>query len=126
MLSYIKTAKWWLDNPYGFLDDAIKTRGLTFDLNLPVLGEVLMTGDPDLIREIVMNKNLEGVWRHPAYLGDHNAYFWRWLITRLTDQEDWMPPDVKAAETDTAPDAAKVPPAGSAPALGLPGDKEAP
>jgi cytochrome P450 len=50
----------WLVNPYGFLDAALRARGLTFRVRLPVLGDVLMTGDPRWIEEIVHHKDLDG------------------------------------------------------------------
>jgi cytochrome P450 len=49
----------WFANPYGFLDDALHRHGLTFRIRLPVLGQVLMTGDPRLIAEVVHHKDLD-------------------------------------------------------------------
>src|SRR5947207_2019926 len=49
----------WLVNPYRFLDEALHQHGLTFRLRLPVLGHVLMTGDPALIGEIVHHPALD-------------------------------------------------------------------
>src|SRR5690242_11624714 len=50
----------WLVNPYGFLDEALRQRGLTFRVRLPVLGDVLMTGHPQRIEEIVHHRDLDG------------------------------------------------------------------
>jgi cytochrome P450 len=50
----------WLVDPYGLLDEALARHGLTFRIRLPVLGEVLMTGDDRLIGEIVSHKGLDG------------------------------------------------------------------
>lgn len=50
----------WLVNPYGYLDEALARRGLTFRARLPVLGNVLMTGDAKLIAEIVPHPHLDG------------------------------------------------------------------
>lgn len=50
----------WFRNPYAFLDDAQAQHGPTFRVALPGLGRPLLTGDPQLIREIVANKDLVG------------------------------------------------------------------
>jgi cytochrome P450 len=50
----------WLANPYAFLNDAQAAHGLTFRVDLPVLGRVLMTGDPEMIQDIVRNRDLDG------------------------------------------------------------------
>ena len=50
----------WFRNPYAFLDDAQAQHGPTFRVALPGLGSPLLTGDPQLIREIVANKELVG------------------------------------------------------------------
>ncbi len=50
----------WFRNPYAFLDDAQAQHGPTFRMALPGLGSSLLTGDPQLIREIVANKALVG------------------------------------------------------------------
>ena len=44
LLRYIRDGYRWLVDPYGLLDDALRTGGLTFRIRLPVLGDVLMTG----------------------------------------------------------------------------------
>jgi cytochrome P450 len=57
---YVLDGYRWLVNPYGFLDAALRRRGLTFRVHLPVLGDVLMTGDPRLIAEIRQHRELSG------------------------------------------------------------------
>ena len=59
-IRYLCDARRWLVDPYGLLDDALARRGLTFRIRLPVLGEVLMTGDPRLTAEIARHKDLDG------------------------------------------------------------------
>src|SRR5579871_4872490 len=44
-LCYIRDGYRWLVDPYAFLDQALQRDGLTFRVRLPVLGNVLMTGD---------------------------------------------------------------------------------
>jgi hypothetical protein len=39
-----------------------------------------------------MNKNLEYIGGEPFYGGHENAHFWRWLLTRVQDQPEWIPP----------------------------------
>jgi cytochrome P450 len=60
LIRYIRDGYRWLVNPYGFLDEALRQRGLTFSVRLPVLGDVLMTGDPRRIAEIMHHKDLDG------------------------------------------------------------------
>lgn len=50
----------WLNDPYGFLDERLRREGLTFRVQLPVLGNVLMTGEPELIAAIVHEPALDG------------------------------------------------------------------
>ena len=50
----------WFRDPYAFLDQAQAAHGETFHLNLPGLGRSLLTGDPQLIHEIIANKHLVG------------------------------------------------------------------
>jgi len=59
-LRYLRDGYRWLVDPYGLLDEARRRQGLTFRIRLPVLGDVLMTGDPQLIAEIVSHKDLDG------------------------------------------------------------------
>jgi cytochrome P450 len=60
LLRYLRDGYRWLVDPYGLLDEALRQHGLTFPINLPVLGDVLMTGDPRLIAEIVQHPDLDG------------------------------------------------------------------
>lgn len=50
----------WLNHPYEFLDQAVESTGLTFLLDMPTMGEALVTGDPAYIAEIIKNKQLIG------------------------------------------------------------------
>lgn len=59
-VQYIRDGYRWLVDPYRLLDGALQRHGLTFRIRLPVLGDVLMTGDPRLIAEIVRNQDLDG------------------------------------------------------------------
>jgi cytochrome P450 len=59
-IRYILDGYRWLTNPYGLLDRKLVRHGLTFRIRLPVLGDVLMTGDDKLIGEIVHHKDLDG------------------------------------------------------------------
>ncbi len=65
------------------------------DTELPVIlaravgrGEVVLIGDTCF----ALNKNLEYVGGEPFYGGYDNAHFWRWLLTRVQGQPDWIPP----------------------------------
>jgi cytochrome P450 len=59
-IRYIRDGYRWLVDPYGLLDEALERHGLTFRIRLPVLGDVLMTGDDRLIADIVHHKDLDG------------------------------------------------------------------
>lgn len=59
-LRYVLNGYRWLVDPYLLLDQALERYGLTFRIRLPVLGNVLMTGDEKLIDEIVHHKDLDG------------------------------------------------------------------
>lgn len=50
----------WFAQPYAFLDAAQTKHGQTFRVALPGMGNVLVTGEPQLIQAIVANKNLVG------------------------------------------------------------------
>ena len=39
-----------------------------------------------------MNKNLEYIGGEPFFGAYANAHFWRWLLTRLQGQPEWIPP----------------------------------
>lgn len=49
----------WLTNPYGLLDRAAASVGHTFRARLPVLGEALFTGEPHLLRELMMSRDFD-------------------------------------------------------------------
>lgn len=49
----------WLTNPYGLLDEALQSVGLTFRARLPVLGDALFTGDPELLRTIITGRDFD-------------------------------------------------------------------
>ena len=59
-IRYLCDAHRWLVDPYRLLDDALARHGPTFRIRLPVLGDVLMTGDPRLTAEIAHHKDLDG------------------------------------------------------------------
>jgi hypothetical protein len=72
-------------------------------------GKVVLIGDS----AFATNKNFEYSGTGPSLARSHSALFWRWLITHLTDQEDWIPPDEKPADTKTRPGFAAPEPAES-------------
>ena len=51
-------------------------------------GQVVLIGDTCF----AMNKNLEYIGGEPFFGAHENAHFWRWLLTRLQGQPEWMPP----------------------------------
>ncbi len=51
-------------------------------------GTVVLIGDS----RFALNKNLEYVGGQPFEYGHENAHFWRWLISRITGQTEWIPP----------------------------------
>jgi cytochrome P450 len=59
-IRYLRDGYRWLVDPYRLLDEALGRQGLTFRTRLPVLGDVLMTGDEGLIGEIVRHPGLDG------------------------------------------------------------------
>jgi cytochrome P450 len=59
-IRYLYDGYRWLVDPYGLLDDALRRHGLTFRIRLPVLGDVLMTGDTRLLADIAQHKDLDG------------------------------------------------------------------
>jgi len=63
-------------------------------------GKVVLIGDT----AFAMNKNLEYVGGQPFNGRYDNAHFWRWLITFLTEQEDWLPPPKERADAEPAAD----------------------
>ncbi len=70
-------------------------------------GTVVVVGDSSF----AMNKNLEYIGGEPFNGRYENSYFWRWLISRLTTDQQWFPPaeelneaeSVPATETDDVP-----------------------
>jgi cytochrome P450 family 110 len=50
----------WLKSPYRFLDRRLDRGELTFRMKLPVLGQCLVTGEPDFIAQITRDKALIG------------------------------------------------------------------
>ena len=59
-------------------------------------GKVVLIGDA----AFALNKNLEYVGGEPFDGRYDNADFWRWLITLLTDHDDWSPPSEQASSDD--------------------------
>jgi hypothetical protein len=57
-------------------------------------GKFVLIGDTGF----AMNKNLEYIGGDPFDYGYENAHFWRWLISRLSGSDEWVPP---APKTDT-------------------------
>jgi hypothetical protein len=57
-------------------------------------GKMVLIGDTGF----AMNKNLEYIGGEPFDGGYENAYFWRWLITRITGQPEWIPPASAASK----------------------------
>ena len=74
-------------------------------------GSVVLVGDTCF----AMNKNLEYGGGEPFYGRYDNAHFWRWLISWLTDEEDWLPPakarsgDEPTTETGGGEDSSAAP-----------------
>jgi cytochrome P450 len=63
----------WLAHPYAFLDEQMRRKGLSFQLDLPILGRSLVTGDPALVRAIALHPDLDsgrGIFALRAILGD--------------------------------------------------------
>lgn len=55
-------------------------------------GQVVVIGDTYL----AVNQNLESA----ANVMRENVVFWRWLLTHVTDQEDWVPPPAEDAQSE--------------------------
>ncbi|MCU0960418.1 MAG: hypothetical protein MUF48_09960 [Pirellulaceae bacterium] len=51
-------------------------------------GQVVVIGDTCF----AMNKNLEYIGGQPFFGGHENAHFWRWLLTRVRKEPEWVPP----------------------------------
>ena len=63
-------------------------------IKIKVEGSVTVIGDT----HFALNKNLEG----GAVRLQQNINFWRWLLTRLRGEGDWIPPKPPAAEPGNA------------------------
>lgn len=61
-------------------------------------GTVVLIGDTDF----AMNKNMEYIGGEPLQGGYENAYFWRWLVSWLTEQPEWVPPRPKKSKSATS------------------------
>ena len=59
-------------------------------------GKVVVIGDTCF----AMNKNLEWEGGQPFEGMRENADFWRWFITRLRDQQMWIPPALQKLQTE--------------------------
>lgn len=57
--SSFSDARAWFKNPYEFLSRESARRGPNFWLRLPLMGEVLMLGEPALVREAAMHPALD-------------------------------------------------------------------
>ena len=65
----------WLRSPYRFLDRRLDRGELTFRVKLPVLGQCLVTGEPELVGQIARNKALiggRGTQALRPVVGDHS------------------------------------------------------
>ncbi len=51
-------------------------------------GRVVVIGDS----HFALNKNLESSGGEPLDGAYENAHFWRWLLSRLLEQDEWIPP----------------------------------
>ena len=65
-------------------------------------GHVVLIGDTCF----AMNKNLEYIGGEPFYGAHENAHFWRWLLTRLQGQPEWVPPRPPERVRESADEAA--------------------
>lgn len=60
MISNLRNAVSWYRDPYGFLDKRIAQGDYDFRIDLPGSNDAMFVGSPDLINEVVRNKNLVG------------------------------------------------------------------
>jgi cytochrome P450 len=75
VLAKLRNGYRWLTHPYKFLDAQTRRHGLSFQLELPMLGRSLVTGDPFLVREIAGHPDLDsgrGIVALRAILGDRS------------------------------------------------------
>lgn len=75
------------------------------DTELPVVlarpfgdGAVILIGDTGF----AMNKNLEYIGGEPFEGRYENAHFWHWLLSSLTEQQEWIPPRPAEPATESA------------------------
>ncbi|MCS7306901.1 MAG: GldG family protein [Thermoguttaceae bacterium] len=54
-------------------------------------GSVVLIGDT----YFATNKNFDQTDAQPTETTIENAHFWRWMLTRVTHQNEWVPPDPK-------------------------------
>jgi hypothetical protein len=52
-------------------------------------GRVLLIGDANF----ALNKNLEYIGGEPFRGRYENAHYWRWILSRVTDRPEWVPPE---------------------------------
>ena len=74
-MSLLRDSVRWLRDPYAFLDEARERRGLTFWMDLALAGRVLVTGDPEVVREIVAHPDLDtgqGIAELRVIMGDRS------------------------------------------------------
>ncbi len=75
VLDRIGQSRIWLKNPYAVLDHARRRSGLTFWLDLALLGRVFVIGDPVLIREMTNHPDLDagrGIAALKEVMGDRS------------------------------------------------------
>jgi len=65
-------------------------------------GKVVVIGDTGF----AMNKNLENEEGEPFEGLRENAHFWRWFLSRLREQPEWVPPKPEVEVTPPADEAA--------------------
>ena len=60
MITTLRNAVSWYRDPYGFLDERIAQGDYDFRIDLPGSNGAMFVGSPELINEVVRNKNLVG------------------------------------------------------------------
>jgi hypothetical protein len=61
-------------------------------------GIVAVIGDS----KFALNMNLEQVDGQPLFGQHRNPVFWRWFLTMLTGQSEWIPPDPSVGDKPTS------------------------
>jgi len=56
----------WMSNPYAFFRRSMQQHGLTFTVDLPVLGKSFVTGQPELLRQLASHPKLQAGMAVPA------------------------------------------------------------